>query len=270
MVQTKAQKDVELDVKPLDEGMIACAILGTSPIILYRMSEKGARELLFPAGRKTVADRAATMKHDPIAEFKSSPYTRDFGETYLTHLGTAFKGAISGAAIDMPGANKAQIGRLLQVEDEFVPIYGIPKLHMAIVRSADINHTPDVRTRCVVPEWASYITISFVRPLLNEQTVATLLHAAGIIQGVGDFRPGKGKGTYGRFRIVRTNDPDWVRITKGSSPEMQRQAMKDAVPYNAEAAELLAWFKEAKIRRNKAPSAAEVVEQAEASGIEST
>lgn len=43
-------------------------------------------------------------------------------------LSTSFKGAIRSAALDMPGAKKAQIGRLTYIAGDFVGIYGVPKL----------------------------------------------------------------------------------------------------------------------------------------------
>lgn len=246
----KDRANVEaVEVPPLDERMLACCILGTTPIFLNRMANKGLHEILFPSGRKTEAERAASLKHEPREEFRSSPYTVHDGPTFLAHLATSFKGAICNAAIDMPGATKAQVGRLLWVQGEYVPIYGIPKLDMRVVRSADMNHTPDVRSRCIVPEWASFIRISYVSPLLNQKTVGTLLSAAGIIQGVGDFRPGKGKGTFGQFKIVSPDDPDWQRITQGTSPKAQMDAMRAAEPYNEETAELLSWFDSEIVRR---------------------
>ena len=94
------------------------------------------------------------------------------------------------AALDLPGARKAQIGRLVQVKEgtyrDLIPIYGEPQLLMSVTRSADMNRTPDIRSRCIIPNWAAQITISFVLPTLRETAVVNLLAAAGITAGVGD------------------------------------------------------------------------------------
>ena len=75
------------------------------------------------------------MKHDPIAEFRASVYRmpKDDDPTVLAILPTAFKGAMGTAALDMPGAKRTQIGRLVYVHGELLPVYGVPKVFMAVM-----------------------------------------------------------------------------------------------------------------------------------------
>jgi hypothetical protein len=54
-------------------------------------------------------------------------------------------------------------------------VYGVPKVFCAITRSADMNRTPDVRTRAILPEWACRFTVRFEKPILRDQTIADLL-----------------------------------------------------------------------------------------------
>ena len=228
----------------VDHGQLDFCILGTTPMILNRMSEKVLRELLMPKGKKTAAEKASTLKHDPMSEFRASPY-RDEDEkapTLLQHLSSAFKGAIKSAALDLPGANKSQIGRLTWVNGERVGIYGVPEIFMSVTRSADMNRTPDVRTRAIVRNWACYVSVSFVQPILREQGVANLLASAGITQGVGDWRPGKGSGTYGQFELVDAKDPRFLHIIKHGGRAAQVSAMENPTPYDRETEELLEWF----------------------------
>ena len=80
-------QETEINVTKVNKGIVTCHILGTSPIILNRMSEKVRHELLLPKGRKTAADKAGTLKHDPLSEFRSSPYTNEGdGPTYLSYF----------------------------------------------------------------------------------------------------------------------------------------------------------------------------------------
>lgn len=238
------KKETEIDVLKVDHGRLDFCVLGTTPLILNRMSEKALHQLLMPSGRKTTAEKASTMKHNPMEEFQASPYTDEdeSAPTFIQHLSSAFKGAIKSAALDIPGSSKAQIGRLTWVNGERVAIYGIPKLFMSVTRSADINKTPDVRTRAIVPEWACYVSVSFVKPLLREQGVANLLASAGIMQGVGDWRPGKGSGTYGQFELVDANDKRFNQIVKHGGRGPQMAAMDEPECYDAESRELLSWF----------------------------
>jgi hypothetical protein len=68
---------------------------------------------------------------------------------------------------------------------------GVPKIFSSITRSADINKTPDVRTRAIVPKWACKVDITYVRPVLNHTVISNLFATAGITMGVGDWRPEK-------------------------------------------------------------------------------
>src|SRR5690606_34742133 len=108
-----------------------------TPLIMNRMSQKVWQELVLPKGRKTAVEKASTMKHDPIQEYRDSPYRMDdpSAPTVLAMLPTMFKRAMGTAALDTPGAKKAQIGRLVYVEGEKIPVYGVPKVFMSITRS---------------------------------------------------------------------------------------------------------------------------------------
>jgi len=234
----------EISVMEVSQQKVDYCVLGTTPIILNRMSEKVKNELLFPKGRKSSAERARSLKHNPFQEFKDSPYrlSDESAPTLLAHLATAFKKAIAGTALDIPGATKAQLSRLMWVEGEKVPLYGIPKLFMSVTRSADMNKTPDVRTRAIIPEWACYLTVSFATPMLKETVVSNLLAAAGQIQGVGDWRPEKGSGTFGQFALVEESNKDFQRILKEGNRQAQIDAMEACEPYDIDTEELLSWF----------------------------
>lgn len=246
-----AKAETSIDILTVDHGQLDFCILGTTPIILNRMSEKALRELLMPKGKKTAADKASSLKHDPMAEFKASPYTDpdESAATLLQHLSSAFKGALKSAALDLPGANKSQIGRLTWVNGERVSIYGVPQMLMSVTRSADMSRTPDVRTRAIVPKWACRVSVSFVQPLLREQAVANLLASAGITQGVGDWRPGKGSGTYGQFTLVSQDDPAFLHVIEHGGRKAQESAMESPAFYDRETEELYEWFQVESKRR---------------------
>lgn len=241
-----AKQETSIDIIKIQNDTIKFCVLGSTPLILNRMSEKVMRELLMPKGKKTSAEKSSSLKHNPMQEFRDSPYIdeNDDAPTYLQHLASAFKGAIKSAALDLPGASKSQIGRLTWVNGERISIYGIPQIFCSVTRSADINRTPDVRTRSIVPKWAAYVSVSFVTPLLREQGVANLMASAGITQGVGDWRPGKGSGTYGQFELVSEDNKEFKHLLKNGGRKVQMAAMQSPDPYDRETEELLEWFRE--------------------------
>lgn len=241
---TKGEKQTEVTIIEIEQGRIDFCILGTSPLIMNRMSQKVLHELLAPKGKKNAAEKASTMKHNPIEEFRASPYimTDPKAPTLLAILPTAFKRAMGTAALDMPGANKTQIGRLVSVEWAMQPVYGRPFIFMAVTRSADMNKTPDVRTRAILPEWACKLSITFRKPIIREQSITNLLAAAGFQSGVGDWRQEKGSGSYGAFKIVPADDADFKRIVKTQARAAQEEALANPEPYDAETGEMLSWF----------------------------
>lgn len=244
MATRKVETGSEIQVIEVVKGQIDFCILGTSPLIMNRMSQKVWHELLAPKGKKNAAEKASSLKHDPIQEFRNSPYIIEnkAAPSLLGILPTAFKGAMLTAALDMPGTKRTQMGRLLTVDWDMQPVYGIPKVFMSITRSADMNKTPDVRTRAILPEWACKLTVTFNKPILREQSVANLLAAAGMQSGVGDWRQEKGSGSFGAFKLVSSDDKDFLRIVKTMGRTAQQEAIDNPIAYNAETEEMLAWF----------------------------
>jgi len=244
MAVVKKVADGEIVVDEIQTEVLRLHVVGTTPLIMNRLAEKARHELLLPSGRKTTADRASSLKHDPVAEFRASPYLMadDDAPTLLAQMASAFKGAAMTASLDLPGTRKAQIGRLLWVRDRLVGIHGVPEIFCAITRSADINKTPDVRTRAILPTWAATIIVEFAVPLLNARSVVDLFAAAGKLSGIGDWRPEKGKGDYGQFMLVDPDNAVFREIVRSGGRSAQQAAMDSPFAHDSETEELLQWF----------------------------
>ena len=252
MVTTKKEeKPTEVIIEKLHQGSIKVWVRGLSPLIFNCMSEKARHELLFPEGRKTAADKAANLKHVPIEEYRNSVYRRiGNGPTRLQFPSAGFKGAMSDAALEIPGAKKAQIQRLIWVVGDYVDIYGIPKLLMSIVRSADMSHTPDVRTRAIVPDWCCCVNLRFSSPTINQTSILRLLEASGMLIGIGDFRQGKGKGNYGQYSVI-SDDSEVTEIIKTGGIKEQDAALEKPEFYDVESQNLYSWFDQERKKRGK-------------------
>jgi hypothetical protein len=233
-----------ITIDPIQTETIRVAVRGTAPLICNRLAEKAKHELLLPKGRKTAAERASSLKHDPITEFRASPYIIDDDDaaTLIAGLSSWFKRAMEGAALRIPNAKKSEIKSLVHVENYYTAIYGLPEIFSSITRSADMNRTPDVRTRAILPEWAAVLDVRFTIPILTQRSILNLLSAAGQINGVGDWRIEKG-GWCGSFVITDPEEDEaFKRIVATGGRAAQQAAMDDPVAYNVETDELLAWF----------------------------
>ena len=239
-----------IEVEPLRVGSVTVWLKGRTPLICNRMAGKAMRELLCPHGRKSKAEREQSLKHDPLSEFRNSMSMRaGRGPTRLIFPAPAVKGAMATAALETKGTNKTQIGRLVWVRDYSCDLYGTPQLHMGVVRSADMNKTPDVRTRAILPEWCMPATVQFVKPQMSEKAIMQLLANGGIIIGIGDFRQEKGKGNFGQFDVV--TEADCKAIIAAGGMKAQDAAIKNPVCFDAQTEELLGWFQSEVKNRGK-------------------
>jgi hypothetical protein len=251
----KIESQLLINIAAPNTGGTDLYIKGKTPFICNAASAKAKHELLLPH-KKTATERASQLKHIPLEEYQNSVY-RHVGNQQATRIffpAGGFKKAMMSAALELPGTSKASIARLLWIEDLNVDLYGVPQLFMSMTRSADMNRTPDIRTRAILPEWAARLRISFIQPKLNSQMVANLLWAAGLMIGCGDWRQEKGSGNYGQFAICTPED--FATIAKGGRREAQDQALANPELYDAETERLYHWYEQEIERRHDAGDAA--------------
>jgi hypothetical protein len=254
MAKPKTTAPVEggLDIKPIKIGRARFCILGTTPLIYNAPSTHAVKSLLFPPPPKNRAERATTVKHNPVQEFRDSCYLEreDSGDTptRLFVPTTFWKGTIANAALDIPGATKAQVGRLVKVTGDHSPIWGLPKVWMSMVKNGGMNAAPDIRTRARLETWASVVEVEFMAGHFKSSDLANLLEAAGTLVGIGDFRQQKGKGDFGCFTIVSHDDPEYLKILRFGRVA-QDQALKAALPADVDTGRLLDWYGEELARR---------------------
>jgi len=236
--------------------MVTCHILGTTPLVMNRMPKKAREHLLLPPRRKNKAQLETTLKHDPVAEFNDAIYRcRDSNAPTLIHLPNGcFKKAIAQAALDIPGATKAQIGRLVSITDVTIHLYGKPFLYMDVVRLAGPSRAPDIRTRAMFPEWACKVTVGYIKNLITEGDLINLFAAAGVITGIGDGRTEKGSRDNGQWELVGANHPTWKAIVAKQARAVQEQAMRHPEAVDADSEELLAWYQTEVVRREQEPA----------------
>ena len=157
----KKQNESEIQILEISQGELNVCIVGESPLIYNRMTNKGAQELLMPKGKKTAAEKASSVKHDVLREYRDSPYVViGDGPTRLQLPSVMFKKAMMVAALDLPGAKKAQMGRLVYVQNDRLDVYGTPQLFMAVTQlkpccqcssptlATTISPSPTVAQRC--------------------------------------------------------------------------------------------------------------------------
>lgn len=259
--QTKTTTEPgEIQIAKLQRGSIRVRIVGTTPLFQNRMAAKAKQQLLAGGKKKTAAERAV-IKHDPLKEYRDSVEMIAGGPTALGVRVIAIKAAMCSAALETPGVTKTSAQRLLYMPGELTPLYGTPQLRMDVVRSADMNRTPDVRTRAFLPIWGCELEIHFIVPQLSVTSVASLLCNAGVLIGIGDFRQEKGKGAFGSFRVLGEGERDaaWDELVKHHGRKAQEAALRDPEFADSDTTDLMAFYESEVARRRPSMSAPSLI-----------
>lgn len=247
-----AIKEQTLHIDALKQGRLTVRMIGNTPLYFNAMSVKAKRSLLLGGGKKTTAEKKE-LKHDPEQEYRESCYTKNYGDTLLCFPAPGVKGAMSTAALETAGVTKTSVQRLIFLPEQKIQIWGKPFLKMDVVRSADMNRTPDVRTRAFLPEWCAEVDIAYVTPTLSAHSVISLLANAGVIVGIGDFRQEKGRGSFGTFSVAVEGSMDgyeeqWERVT-AQARDVQQDALDNPTMADDDTAELYAILQDERMRR---------------------
>lgn len=238
-----------LIIDALKQGRVTMRIIGSTPMYYNAMSVKAKRSLLIGGGKKTASEKKE-IKHDPESEFRDSVYKTRTGPTLLAFPAAGIKNGMATAALVTDGVKKTDVQRLIFLPQEKISVWGKPFLRMDVVRSADMNRTPDIRTRAFLPRWCAEIDIAFVTPALSVHAIGSLINNAGLVSGLGDFRQEKGKGSYGTFRLVSTDEDEalWEEL-QSEGRDVQQAALDEPEAYDEETRELWAMLRQERMRR---------------------
>jgi hypothetical protein len=191
-----------ISLAPLAVETIRVPIVGLTPLIVHRFSEKAKRQMLEAMQSKT---RKKKEPRDPEADYQAARYRVDDDRDGFP--ATGFKTAIADAARLYEGITMAALKVVIYVRgegpDQLVPIVGKPERREDPVR---IPGGTDLRYRPMYWPWSASLLIDYLPSMVTAESVVNLVEAAGF-GGIGEWRPStpKGKsGTYGKFRIDDT------------------------------------------------------------------
>lgn len=89
-------------------------------------------------------------------------------------------------------------GEFSKIEgQQLATIVGEPHMREDMVR---VGMTTDLRYRPEFTEWSTEIEVTFVKSMLDRESVLSLIEAGGMAVGIGEWRPEKG-GDFGTFGI---------------------------------------------------------------------
>lgn len=194
------QAPVEIKLTRLDRTVVEIPIIGETPLIMQRWSEK-AKQLMLE-GQQTKTRKKRDPK-DPVADYEAAFYRLEDGTPGMP--ATAFKGAIGAAARFFDGVTMVSLKTAIFVKgsgsDQLVPIAGDVRMREDMPRNA--NGVADLRYRPEFWPWSCTLIVEFLTNMLDRDSVFNLVDASGRC-GVGSWRPSSPKsmtGTFGQYSV---------------------------------------------------------------------
>jgi hypothetical protein len=200
-----AETDIQVQIDRIAAETIAVPIIGTTPLIVHRFSEKAKRQMLDAMqGRKT-----PKQPKDPDAEYEAAFYRLEDGTPGFPAAG--FKLAtVGGARFYGKEVTMAALKQFVFVKGEvgndgraLVRIDGEPNMREDVVRlsrsGTDLRYRPEFR------DWSTTLVVTYVTSALTRGSVLSLIDAGGMGVGVGEWRPER-DGDFGTYAIDQTRD----------------------------------------------------------------
>lgn len=208
--------DTVTEIERIKAVRMRVPIVGTTPLIVHRFSEKMKRQMLQNMqGKKTPKE-----SKDPEAEFKAAAYRFEDGGYGFPAVG--FKACTVGAGryfdqVTMTmlrqclffhgevGEDRQQLVRI-EKPDDGPDEWPVMREDVVTVGrgGADLRYRPEFWP------WQAVLDVTYVKAALTQDSVLSLIDAGGMGVGVGDWRPQK-KGDFGQFEIDTDREVEVIK-----------------------------------------------------------
>jgi hypothetical protein len=189
-----APKTVVIEIPPVVIRTMPIRIVGDSPLISHKWSDKAKQMMLDKQMGKAVPKKAPK---DPEQEYRDSLYEHPDGGYGFPSV--AFKAAAVSACRSVDGIKMTEARAAFHVPGELVKIDGTPEMREDMVRIG--MGTADIRYRGEFKEWSATLMIRFNENVLTPSQIVNLFNVAGFGVGIGEWRPEK-DGSYGMFHVA--------------------------------------------------------------------
>lgn len=217
---------ISVELPPLNLQRIDVTLVGDTPLIQHKWSEKARKEMLDKQMKRA---KTAKEAKNPQRDFEESVYIigeRNGRRVYGFPV-IAFKAAAVTACTSIGGITKVQARQAFRILGEFAVIEGSePKMREDMVRIG--MGTADIRYRGEFSPWWTTLTISHNANVMSAEQILNMLNTAGFGVGVGEWRPEK-DGQYGCFHVANEEDMEQIeayRRDQEKVPSRNGKALK--------------------------------------------
>lgn len=195
-----AVQDPAIKVQELPSKTILVPLLGTTPLIMHRFTEKAKRQML----EKMQGIKRTRETRDPSAEYEGSMHRLEAGGYGFPSTGfkmaTVSAARFYGSDVTMVALKQSMFfhGEPGVGGSTLTEIVGEPEMREDVVRLN--RNATDLRYRAQFREWSATLKVSYITTQLDEGSVLSLIDAGGLGVGIGDWRPER-SGEYGTYKI---------------------------------------------------------------------
>lgn len=202
----KATTPEAIGIPQMDVRGITITLIGDSPLICHKWSDKAKREMLDKQMKRAKTAKAAKNPwHDFceslywITTMPENPTPEDIQNASFGFPAVAFKAAAVDACSQIDGVTKVLARGAFHIIGEMLEINGKPELREDMVRVG--MGTADIRYRGEFKNWSVKVPIRYNAAVLSSEQIVNLANTAGFAVGVGEWRPQK-DGSYGMFHVA--------------------------------------------------------------------
>ena len=189
-------KETFVELPPIVIRRMKLTVVGDSPLITHRFSEKAKKMMLDKQQKKAAQGREAK---DPEQQFRESLYPHPDGGYGFPAV--AFKAAAVNACRFEGNITMTVARGAFHIPGDLVHIDGDePEMREDMVRIA--HSTADIRYRGMFRNWKCTFDVMYNENVLSMEQIVNLFNIAGFGAGVGEWRPGsKSGGSFGMFHV---------------------------------------------------------------------
>lgn len=207
-----AVKKEEIVIPAIDVRQATVKVVGDSPLIMHKWSEKAKKEILDKQMKK--AKSKGHDAKDPVRDFIDSLYWLEGEPKEKTEAGfseavangarfgfpaVAFKAAAVAAGYRAGITKDMKTMRCaFHVIGEFAEIEGVPVMREDMVRIG--MGISDIRYRGEFKNWSTLLHVKYNPAIVSLEQLANIINLGGFACGVGEWRVEKG-GPFGTFHI---------------------------------------------------------------------
>lgn len=201
--------DAAIEITRVGTETLLVPIVGTSPLIVHRFSEKAKRQMLDNMqGRKS-----PKQAKDPKAEYEAAFYRLKDGGYGFPAL--AFKAATVGGARFYSGVTMTALKQFLFIHgEEGDDGRALTRIEGESIMREDVvtvgRNGSDLRYRPQFSEWRTTLEVRYVTSALTQGSVLSLIDAGGMGVGVGEWRPEK-DGDFGTYRVDPAREVEIIK-----------------------------------------------------------